>query len=52
MLYELCKNLIAQYKRKGQTEKLEAMRDKLDVYLAADRLTSDQYNELMASTRE
>lgn len=46
MIYNLCKKLIAQYKAKGQTEKLEEMQDKLDVYFAANRLTEEQYREL------
>ena len=49
MIYNLCEKLIAQYKAKGQTDKLEAMKDKLDVYFAANRLTQEQYEELMAS---
>ena len=49
MIYSLCKKLIAQYKAKGQTEKLEEMKDKLDVYFAANRLTEEQYRELMDS---
>lgn len=49
MIYNLCKKLIAQYKAKGQTDKLEDMKDKLDVYYAANRLTTAQYNELMSS---
>lgn len=39
MIYTLCKQMIA----KGQTSGLQ---DKLDVYLAADRLTIAQYEEL------
>jgi hypothetical protein len=37
----LCKLLIA----KGRTDGLQ---NKMDVYLAADRLTTEEYNELLA----
>lgn len=37
----LCKLLII----KGRTDGLQA---KMDVYLAADRLTTEEYNELLA----
>lgn len=47
MIYEICKKLIAQYKKKKQKAKLEDMANKLDIYLAADRLTEEQYEELM-----
>ena len=40
MTYKLCLKLIAL----GRTEGLA---DKLDVYLAADRITAEQYEELM-----
>ena len=45
MIYELCKKLIAL----GKTEGLE---DKLDVYLLNNRITSEQYNELIVLIRE
>ena len=38
-VYNLCKKLIAL----GRTDGLQA---KMDVYLAADRLTADEYAEL------
>jgi len=40
-VFNLCKLLI----EKGRTEGLI---DKMDVYLAADRLTTEEYNELLA----
>lgn len=40
MTYKLCKKLIAL----GRTEGLQ---EKLDVYLAADRITAEQYQELV-----
>ena len=40
MTYKLCKRLIEL----GRTEGLA---DKLDVYFAADRLTYEEYDELM-----
>ena len=39
--FNLCKLLI----EKGRTEGLI---DKMDVYLAADRLTTEEYNQLLA----
>lgn len=41
MAYTLCKRLIAL----GRTEGLA---DKIDVYYAANRLTTEQYRELIA----
>ena len=40
-VFNLCKLLI----EKGRTDGLI---DKMDVYLAADRLTTEEYNELLA----
>lgn len=40
-VFNLCKLLI----QKGRTNDLQ---DKMDVYLAADRLTTEEYNELTA----
>ena len=40
-VFNLCKLLI----QKGRTDGLQ---DKMDVYLAADRLTTEEYNELTA----
>ena len=39
-VFNLCKKLI----EKGRTEGLQ---DKMDVYLACDRLTTTEYNELV-----
>jgi hypothetical protein len=47
MTYKLSKRLITQYKVNGQTEKLEAYKDKLDVFFAAGRLTEAEYKELL-----
>ena len=41
MIYTLCKQMI----QKGQTAGLQ---EKLDVYLLANRLSADEYNELVA----
>lgn len=41
MTYKLCKQLIALGRTKG-------LQDKLDAYLAADRITSKQYKELVS----
>ena len=46
MTYNLCVKLIKQYKAKGQTEKLAAFADKIDVYYAAGRLTDEEYSDL------
>ena len=48
MIYNLCVTLINRYKKNGQLDKLEEMKDKIDVYFAANRITEAQYNELMA----
>ncbi|MEM5780023.1 MAG: hypothetical protein AAGU02_02620 [Lawsonibacter sp.] len=40
-VWSLCKLLI----QKGRTDGLQ---DKMDVYLAADRLTTEEYGELIA----
>ena len=41
MLYRTLKRMI----ERGQTD---GMRDKLDIFLAADRITADQYADLVA----
>ena len=48
MTYNLCVALIKKYKKAKDAAKLEDMKNKLDVYLAADRITAEQYEELMA----
>jgi len=40
MIYQICKKLI----RMG---KIEGLADKIDVYYLAERLTKEQYEELM-----
>ena len=40
-VYNLCKTLISR----GRTD---GLKDKMDAYLAADRLTTEEYTELMA----
>ncbi len=40
-VFNLCKLLIAKRRTDG-------LQDKMDVYLAADRLTTEEYNELLA----
>lgn len=45
MVYKLCLALIA----KGKTDGLE---EKLDVYYAADKLTTEEYNELLSMLHE
>ena len=44
-VFNLCKKLI----EKGKTDLLL---DKMDAYLAADRLTVEEYNELLAMMTE
>lgn len=47
--YTMCKTLIANYKKKGTLEKeKEGMMQKLDVFLLGDRITQEQYEELIA----
>lgn len=45
MAYKLCLALIA----KGKTD---GLREKLEVFLAADSITADQFSELMAMLNE
>ena len=45
--YNLCAALIKKYKKAKDTAKLEALKDKMDVYLAANRLTDEEYTALM-----
>lgn len=45
MTYKLCKKLIALGRTQG-------LKEKLDVYLAADRITTEEYEELMALLNE
>ena len=45
--YLLCKTVIAKQKAAG-TLNVDDMMAKLDVFLMNNRITSDQYNELMA----
>ena len=44
-VFNLCKLLIT----KGRTT---GLKDKMDAYLAADRLTTEEYNELVALMAE
>ncbi len=41
LVYNLCKKLI-------ELGKTDGLQEKMDVYLAADRLTTDEYTELVA----
>lgn len=43
MTYKYCKNLISN----GSYKTKEEMLDKLDVFLLNDRITEEQYNELV-----
>lgn len=47
MIYNLCLTLIAKYKKAKDTAKLADLADKIDVYYAANRLTEEQYRDLM-----
>lgn len=47
MTYNLCLALIAKYKKAKATAKLEDLKEKIDVYYAADRLTEEQYRDLI-----
>ncbi len=45
--YNLCAALIKKYKKAKATAKLEDLKDKIDVYYAAGRLTDEEYTSLM-----
>lgn len=48
MAYNLMKRIINTAKKDGKLEEKRAgIMDKLDAFLAADRLTADQYRELV-----
>lgn len=47
MAYNLMKRIIERDKKAGTLDR-EAVMDKLDAFLAADRLTTEQYQELVA----
>mgnify|MGYP000902758422 CR=1 FL=1 len=47
MAYSLMKRIIERDKKAGVTD-WTATKDKLDTFYAADRLTKEQYNELLA----
>jgi len=48
MAYNLMKRIILNAKKEGTLEEKRAgIMDKLDAFLAADRLTADQYRELV-----
>jgi len=46
MAYITCKKVIANQKAAGTLD-VEAMTEKLDVFLLANRITAEQYNELV-----
>lgn len=46
MIYNLCKRLI-----ESGYYNTDSMMDKLDIYLLTDRITSEQYNELVEMVR-
>lgn len=45
--YNLMKRIIERDKEAGKLDKAAVM-DKLDAFLASDRITTDEYNELVA----
>lgn len=47
MAYNLMKRIIERDKKAGTLDRAAIM-DKLDAFLAADRLTTEQYQELVA----
>lgn len=47
MAYRLMKRIIERDKKNGKLDKAATM-DKLDAFLASDRLTADEYQELAA----
>lgn len=46
MTYANCKKVIENQKKKGMLD-VESMIAKLDVFLLADRITGDEYNDLI-----
>ncbi len=50
--FNLCKKLIETYKTKGQTEKMEELAEKIDIYFAAGRLTDEEYNTLQEMMKD
>lgn len=53
MTYRLMKRLIEQAKKKGTLEKeQESIMQKLDVFLMADRISSNEYQELHGMAKE
>lgn len=51
MTYRNCKTVIENQKRRGTLD-VEAMAAKLDVFLLADRITENEYNELIKLMEE
>lgn len=47
MAYNLMKRIIVRDKKAGTLDKAAIM-DKLDAFLAADRLTTEEYKQLLA----
>lgn len=46
--YQMCKTLIENYKKKGTMEQeREGMMSKLDLFLLGNRITQEQYTELV-----
>lgn len=53
MAYKLMKRIIENAKKDGTLEeKKSGIMDKLDAFLAADRLTAEEYRELVALMEE
>ena len=52
MLFKVLKRTIQRDIQAGDTEALEAMAEKVDIFLAADKITVDQYTELVAMLNE
>ncbi len=53
MTYRLMKRLVEQAKKRGTLEKeKESIMQKLDVFLMADRISAEEYQELSGMVRE
>ena len=52
MLFKVLKRTILRDQQAGDTEALEAMVEKVDIFLAADKITIDQYTELVSMLNE
>ena len=48
MLYKILKRTIQRYINENNSEDLNDLKQKLDVFLTANKITAEQYEELMS----